>query len=104
MFKSKYYNNKFICDYNNTLALFELNKYRNEAYILFKNNEDEIEIRLRDLYVRPLNENEVLIPLKIFLSENGYNENDFSNPFIRTNKIVNELDKINKNKTLKKTI
>ena len=102
MFEKRYYRNKYVCIYNDKLALFELNASRKEAYIIFKAEDNKLDIRLRDLTTNPVRENEYIIPLSIFLMQNGYKDHDFNNMFTRTANIVNELNK-EKNKIKVKT-
>ena len=102
MFGSRYYRGKFIYENNGKLFLFEFNVGRNEAYILSIDENNDVDIRLRSLFNNPIRDNEVLIPLSIYLMNNGYTDNDFRNPFTRTKKILDELKEKNKEKVLTK--
>jgi len=75
-----------------------MNYSRYEAYVFLtdKENEDNLDIRLINLEEKKLDSN-LLVPLKEFLIDNGYENKDFINPFTRTEKIVSELNSINKN-------
>lgn len=98
MFDSKYYKKRYIypLEDNGYRAMIEIVPRIHEYFIYLPDNEKEGEYAIysRDLDKRHL-EFEKLIPLKAFLIENGYTDTDFANPFRRTKKIVNELDKIN---------
>lgn len=102
MFDKRYYRNKYICNDYGKYCLFEINNFRNEAYIMFVADDGKMDIRLRDLSVRPISKDEKFIPLKEYLESNGYTDIDFLNPFNRTRKIVKEIDKLNNHKVYKK--
>lgn len=102
MFDKKYYKNKYICKDYGKFCLFEINNFRNQAYIMFVADDGKMDIRLRDLSVKPISKEEELIPLKDYLIGNGYTEMDFLNPFNRTRTIVREIDKLNNQKVYKK--
>ena len=91
MFSGRYYRGKFVYEKNGDLFLFEYNSGRHEAYILSLDENNDIDIRLRSLFTNPIKDSETIIPLSIYLMNNGYTEDDFTNPFKRTKKILSEL-------------
>lgn len=99
MFDSRYYNKKFICtnedgihilcDISDTLDGKEYYKYipdqekkGNYAIYLLRDPKESFK------YCH-------ITPLRTFLADKGYTDDDFRNPFNRTKKIVNEIDIIN---------
>lgn len=102
MFSGRYYRGKFVYEKNGDLFLFEYNSGRHEAYILSLDENNDIDIRLRSLFTNPIKNSETIIPLSIYLMNNGYTEDDFTNPFKRTKKILSELKEKNEEKVLTK--
>lgn len=98
MFDSKYYKNRYIYPLEGTgyRAMIEIVPRIRECFIFVPDLEKEGEYAI---YSRKLENNgvdfEKLIPLKSFLIENGYTDEDFTNPFRRTKRLVNEIHKIN---------
>lgn len=99
MFDSHYYKNRIVytledSDYK---AMVELNLGRRECFVFLPSEEKpgDYDIYLRKFNRKPLDPNRVE-NLGDFLIGYGYTDMDFINPFGRTKKIVNELDKINK--------
>ena len=94
----KYYKRRFIYPLENSgyRAMIEMNPIRCECYIYLPDEEKEGDYAIyrRKLYNRGI-EFEKAIPLKVFLIENGYTDSEFANPFGRTRKLVNEIDKVN---------
>ena len=106
MFDSKYYKKRFVYKHDTgDLSLLEMNYSRKEAYIFLVDKEDssKIDIYLRRLDYNPI-EVENLIPLKDFLIQHGYSNEEFSNRLTRTRKIINEIDKINESKEEEKVL
>lgn len=101
MFDSQYYKNRRIyrLEGSEYKAMIELNLRRNECYVFLPSEEKpgDYDIYLRKLDRKPLDPNRVEY-LSNFLIGYGYSDSEFINPFGRTKKIVNELDKINKSK------
>lgn len=99
MFDSHYYKNRRVyrLEGSECKAMIELNLGRNECYVFLPSEEKlgDYDIYLRKLDKKPLDPNRVEY-LSNFLIGYGYTDSEFINPFGRTKKIVNELDKINK--------
>ena len=101
MFDSHYYKNRrvYTLEGSEYKAMIELNLGRKEYYVFLPSEEKpgDYDIYLREFDRKPLDPNRVEY-LSNFLIGYGYTDMDFINPFGRTKKIVNALDKINKSK------
>ena len=98
MFNSKYFKTRFIYELEETgyKVLMEPNYKRRECFVFIPDAEKEGNylIYLRKLDKKPLDSKRIYA-LDEFLLSYGYSDYDFINPFNRTKKLVQELDKIN---------
>lgn len=98
MFDTNYYKSRFVRTNNEGInALYEVFYSFPDGLEMFRHemNNDEHEIYLVHKNNQILKDGERDTNLGDFLTEYGYTNGDFSNPFNRTKKILTEIKKIN---------